>query len=239
MVRRGGPVTLALVDYYDDVLVGVARMFDSYEERIQLVGLDRDSVIADPVDIVLYDSFAQPHIERADVAALAANPRARRVVVYSWDFHKALIDAAFASGANGYLSKILPASQLVDALEAVHRGERVISPAPGRNRLSVGLNWPGRTEGLSEREAEILALITQGKSNAEISQLLFLSPNSTKTYIRAAYRKIGAANRVGAVLWGVDHGFKPDRERIDRWITPTERPKANRTQPRSAPRGSG
>ena len=220
MMRQAGPLTLALVDYYDDVLNGVARMFDSYEERIQLLGLDRDSVIADPVDIVLYDSFAQPHVERSDVAALVANPRASRVVVYSWDFNESLIDAAFKSGASGYLSKTLPASQLVDALEAVHRGERVISPAPGKNRLSVGLNWPGRTEGLSEREAEILALITQEKSNAEISQLLFLSPNSTKTYIRSAYRKIGASNRVGAVLWGVDHGFKPDHERIDSWIPP-------------------
>jgi DNA-binding NarL/FixJ family response regulator len=220
MVPRGRPITLALIDYYDDVLVGVARMFDSYEERIQLVGLDRDSVIPDPVDIVLYDSFAQPHVERSDVAALVANRRIRRVVVYSWDFHKSLVDAAFTSGASGYLSKTLRASQLVDALEAVHRGERVISPAPGRNRLSVGLNWPGRTEGLSEREAEILALVTQGKSNGEIAQLLFLSPNSTKTYIRSAYRKIGATNRVGAVLWGVDHGFKPHHERIDRWIPP-------------------
>lgn len=220
MVRRAGPISLALTDYYDDVLVGVARMFDSYEERIQLVGLDPDSAIPDPVDIVLYDSFAQPHVDRGDVAALVANPRTRRVVVYSWDFNKALIDAAFAAGANGYLSKTLPASQLVDALEAVHRGERVISPAPGRNRLSVGLNWPGRTEGLSEREAEILALITQAKSNVEIAELLFLSPNSIKTYIRSAYRKIGATNRVGAVLWGIDHGFKPDHERIDRWIPP-------------------
>lgn len=220
MSRRGGPITLALVEYYDDVLVGVARMFDSYEQRIQLVGLDRDSVIPDPVDIVLYDSFAQPHVERGDVAALVANPRASRVVVYSWDFNDAQVGAAFASGASGYLSKILPASQLVEALEAVHRGERVISPAPGRNRLSVGLNWPGRTEGLSEREAEIVALITQGMSNAEIAQLLYLSPNSIKTYVRSAYRKIGVDNRVGAVLWSVDHGFKPDHEHIDRWIAP-------------------
>lgn len=218
MMRRSGPITLALTDYYDDVVVGVARMFDSYEDRIRLVGLDAESVVPDIVDIALYDSFAQPHPDHGDIDALVANPRARRVVVYTWSFHPALVASAFESGVNGYLSKTLPARELVAALEAVHRGETVTSPPPGRNRLSVGLNWPGRTEGLSEREAEILALITQGKSNAEIAALLYLSPNSIKTYIRSGYRKIGATNRVDAVLWGVEHGFKHDQDRISRWI---------------------
>ncbi|MEQ8719182.1 MAG: hypothetical protein RIE08_16350 [Acidimicrobiales bacterium] len=59
-----------------------------------------------------------------------ANPRARRVVIYTWNFHPALVASAFASGVNGYLSKTLPASELVAALEAVHRGETVTSPPP-------------------------------------------------------------------------------------------------------------
>ena len=61
------------------------------------------------------------------------------------------------------------------ALEAVHAGETVVSDIPARARSAVGLDWPGRGEGLSDREAEILALITQGKSNAEIATLTYLS----------------------------------------------------------------
>ncbi len=103
------------------------------------------------------------------------------------------------------------------ALEAVHAGEVVISDPPGRARSASGLDWPGRGEGLTDREAEILALITQGKSNAEVAELTFLSPNTVKSYIRTIYRKIDVASRTQAVLWGVRNGFTPDHNRIDHW----------------------
>ena len=60
------------------------------------------------------------------------------------------------------------------------------------------------------REAEVIALITQGLGNEEIADRMFMSVNTIKTYIRTAYRKIGVDSRVRAVLWGVDHGFRPD-----------------------------
>jgi DNA-binding CsgD family transcriptional regulator len=106
---------------------------------------------------------------------------------------------------------------LVTALEAVHAGDIVISEPPRRARAANGLDWPGRREGLSDREAEILALITQGRSNAEVAVLTFLSPNTVKSYIRMVYRKIDVASRTQAVLWGVDHGFTPDYSRIEHW----------------------
>jgi DNA-binding NarL/FixJ family response regulator len=138
-------------------------------------------------------------------------------VVYTWNFAPPLIEVALSKGASGYLSKTLPASALVDALERIHGGEVVVSPPPPRTCLSVGQNWPGRSEGLSERESEILALITQGKNNQEIAALTYLSANSVKTYIRSTYRKIGVQSRTQAVLWGVEHGFTPDHRRIDLW----------------------
>jgi DNA-binding NarL/FixJ family response regulator len=106
---------------------------------------------------------------------------------------------------------------LVAALEAVHAGEKVVSDVPPRARSAAGLDWPGRGEGLSDREAEILALITQGMSNADVARLTYLSPNTVKSYIRTIYRKIGVGSRTQAVLWGVDHGFTPDHHRIEHW----------------------
>lgn len=214
------PITLALIDDYDVVVIGVAHMFDSYQNRVEILELDATTPLTDAVDIVLYDSFAQPEADHVEVGALVANPLAGRVVVYTWNFHPELVAAAYDGGASGYLSKTLPARELVEALEAVHGGATVTSPAPSRHKLSVGLDWPGRSEGLSEREAEILALITQGKTNMEIAGLVYLSINSIKRYIRSAYQKIGVATRVQAVLWGVEHGFKPDVHRIDHWIAP-------------------
>ena len=70
--------------------------------------------------------------------------------------------------------------------------------------------WPGKEHGLTVREAEIIALITQGLSNQEIADRSYLSINSVKTYIRTAYRKIGVERRAQAVLWGIKHGFEPD-----------------------------
>jgi DNA-binding NarL/FixJ family response regulator len=213
----GGPITVALVDDYDVVLMGVANMFDKYRDRVVVAEIDANTSLDDPVDIVLYDSFAQPESDHQEIADLVKNPRARRVVVYTWNFHPDLVDSARAKGAHGYLSKTLPARELVAALEAVHAGQIVISDAPPRARTAAGLDWPGRGEGLSDRESEVLALITQGKSNAEVATLTYLSPNTIKSYIRTIYRKIGVASRTQAVLWGVDHGFTPDHHRIEHW----------------------
>ncbi len=211
------PITVALVDDYDVVLKGVAHMFDQYSDRIVVAEIDATMDVEDPVDIVLYDSFAQPESDHTEIGVLVANPRARRVVVYTWNFHPDLIESAKAHGAHGYLSKTLPARELVSALEAVHAGELVISPIPPRPGNATCLDWPGRREGLSDRESEILALITQGKSNADVARLTYLSPNTVKSYIRTIYRKIGAESRTQAVLWGVNHGFTPDHNRIEHW----------------------
>jgi DNA-binding NarL/FixJ family response regulator len=211
------PITVALVDDYDVVVVGVAHILEQYRDRIVIAELDTNLGLHDVVDIVLYDSFAQPESDHDEIKVLVANPRARHVVVYTWNFHPDLVEQARRQGVHGYLSKALPARELVTALEAVHAGEIVISEPPQRARSASGLNWPGRAEGLTDREAEILALITQGKSNAEVAALTYLSPNTVKSYIRSVYRKIDAGSRTQAVLWGVANGFTPDHHRIDHW----------------------
>ena len=129
--------------------------------------------------------------------------------MYTWNFHPDLIDCDQEKGAHGYLSKTLPARELVTLLDALLAVEKITVTSPPRARSAVGLDWPGRGEGLSDRESEILALITQGKSNAEVASLTYLSPNTIKSYIRSLYRKIGVTSRTQAVLWGVNHGFTP------------------------------
>jgi DNA-binding NarL/FixJ family response regulator len=211
---------VALVDDYDVVLAGVARMLEPYRDRVVIAEIDANEPVQDVVDIALYDSFAQPESDAAEIEVLVENPHAQRVVVYTWNFHPDLIASARSKGAHGYLSKTLPARELVAALEAIHDGE-VLLPhppqPPSRTRSAAGLDWPGRGEGLTDRESEILALITQGKSNADVVRLTYLSPNTVKSYIRTLYRKIEVASRSQAVLWGVQHGFVPDHDRIDHW----------------------
>jgi DNA-binding NarL/FixJ family response regulator len=215
--RSHEPIKVALVDDYDVVLIGLAHMFDQYSDRVVVAEIDANEPIDELVDIALYDTFAQPEADHDEISVLINHPQARRAVVYTWNFHPDLVASAMSKGASGYLSKTLPAHALVDALEAIDAGEVVVSPPPGKSRLEVGLDWPGRSEGLTARESEIIALITQGKSNAEVAALSFLSKNSIKSYIRSAYRKMGVESRTQAVLWGIQHGFQPDHRRIEHW----------------------
>ena len=210
-------ILIALIDDYDVVVLGVAKMLDPYRERVLIAEIDTNEPLHDVVDIALYDSFAQQEADGEHLRTLIDSEHARKVVVYTWNFDAELVEDARRKGARGYLSKALPARELVAALEKVHAGEIVISEPPGRARAATGLDWPGRTEGLTDRESEILALITQGRSNADIAALTYLSPNTIKSYIRSVYRKIDVASRTQAVLWGVQRGFTPDHRRIDHW----------------------
>lgn len=207
------PIKLALIDDYEVVVEGLAAMMRSYRDRIEIVELDANAAVASSVDIALYDSFANPQGDSQQVRELVANPRVSKAVIYTWKFDEASISRALANGAHGYLAKSLTAAELVDALESVHRGEQRVHPSSGASTKVVAGDWPGREEGLTHREAEMLALITQGLSNAAIAERTALSMNSVKTHIRSCYRRIGVTTRTQAVLWGVDHGFLPDRSR--------------------------
>ena len=216
MTDAAEPIKVALVDDYDVVVIGVANMLEPYRDRVVVAELDTNKPVDDDVDVALYDLFAQPESDHEEVKTLIDNPRARRVVVYTWNLHPELVSQARELGVHGYLSKALGARELVAAIEAVHSGEIVVSPPATRARTHAG-DWPGRGEGLTDRESEILALITQGKSNADVAALTYLSPNTVKSYIRGLYRKIDVESRTQAVLWGVRHGFLPDHRRIDHW----------------------
>lgn len=213
------PIRLAVVDDYDVVVVGVAHMFRGYSERVKVVELAANEPVSVEVDIALFDTFAQGEADSSDLDVVLRNPLAKKVAVYTWVLDTAVVEAALRKGACGYLSKTLPASQLVAALERIHAGEVVVSPAATPRAVVVGQDWPGRSEGLTPRESEIIALITQGKNNAEIAAATYLSPNSIKTYIRSAYAKIDVDSRTQAVLWGVRYGLHLEHRRLDSWRT--------------------
>ena len=204
------PIRLAIVDDYAVVIAGVARFLA--DERIDVVETGASLPVITDVDIVLYDTFGQVQGDGIDLEDFVRDSGAK-VVIYSWNLQPELVERAIEGGASGYLSKVLTGPEIVGALERIMDGEVVI--LAGEHETSVGGagDWPGRSAGLSPREAEILALITQGLSNQEIADRAYLSINSVKTYIRSAYRKIGVDRRTKAVLWGVSHGFTPDTER--------------------------
>ena len=216
MVRAVG-IRLAIVNDYEVVVHGLASMLRSYSDRIEVVEMDANAHPAASVDIALYDPLAQGQREGSGLTHLLADPAIRRVVLYSWNLERAVVEEASESGVAAFLSKTASAEALVSALRRVHAGEKVSDVPEQSNHHAPAdpRSWPGREHGLTAREAEVITLITQGLSNQEIADRASLSINSVKSYIRSSYRKMGVTSRTNAVLWGLDHGFSPDRNQGD------------------------
>ena len=125
---------LALVNDYEVVLQGLADMLRSYTDDFDVVELDMHVPVEQPVDIALYDTFAQPQGDGDDGRPAAREPPGRQ----GGRLHLELPGAADHEhrrqrGIDGYLSKSLTAAELADGLRAVARGEIVVSPDPGRS----------------------------------------------------------------------------------------------------------
>ena len=121
-----------------------------------------------------------------------------RVVAFGWQLERAQIRELVARGAAGCLTKRLGAAELVESLAAVRRGETVVRSRSFLGRRPVA---DDDRERLTSRERETLALIADGLTNQEIAARLYVSINSVKSFIRAAYRKIGVTTRARAVAW--------------------------------------
>ena len=209
MTQSPGPVRVALVDDHAIVVRGLAAMLADHAERVEVVELDSLRDPPDDVDVVLKDAFGMVD----DLREFVAHTKAP-VVVFAFATDPAAVRQALDVGVAGYVFKGVSDETLVAALERVRRGERVVELDADAAPDQVAGDWPGRRHGLSDREAEILTLICRGMSNNQIAQHLYLSINSVKTYIRTAYRKIGAESRSQAVIWGLRHGFVPTPERV-------------------------
>ncbi|MFZ2013294.1 MAG: response regulator transcription factor [Nocardioides sp.] len=213
---------IATVDDYAVVVAGVASFFA--EERVDVVETGASKAVITDVDVVLYDTFGQVTGEDINLEEFVRDSGAK-VVIHSWNLKPDLIEQTIAAGASGYLSKVLTGAVIIAALERIMNGETVIMAGNHETSVDAAGDWPGRSAGLSPREAEVIALIARGLSNQDIAERAYVSINTIKTHVRSAYRKIGVKSRSQAVLWAVTNDFLPAHERK---IDPTlrQRPQA-------------
>jgi NarL family two-component system response regulator LiaR len=182
-----GPPIRVLLDVCDVVHAGLDVLLVPFRDRIHIVGrLDLR-----PVDVEVFD----PGDDRTRTRSRGGGaPR----VALTWDPSSRTAAGALELGAVLVLPLSVSASDLVNALERVHRDPSVQSRPPRVQVLSAPLP-------LSPREVDVVRGICRGLSNIEIAAELELSVNSVKTYIRTAYRKMKVDSRSQAVLWGVTH----------------------------------
>lgn len=199
---------MTLVDTYELAAAGLQSLLRPFSARVHLV--DLDTALRDPaaLDVILYEPVHQSPASQEVLRRLVTASQ-RRAVIYSWRDRS---DSASYGSFAGHLSKALPAEELVGALESISSGAEVLTvrtPVDRGPLKAVSATGAGSDFDLTPREAEILSLVTQGLTNAEIGGRLYLSINSVKTYIRTAYRKIDVSRRAQAVAWGMEHGLAP------------------------------
>jgi two-component system response regulator DegU len=163
-------------------------------------------------DVVLMDVQMQRLDGVAATARLAAQaPEARVIILTTFDYDEYVFDGLKA-GARGYLLKDTPAPELLAAIRRVHAGESIVQPSVAARLIvefSLGRGAPQQPEGesISEREREILRLISDGLSNREIGGRLALAEGTVKNYVSSILDKLHAANRTQAARLAREQGL--------------------------------
>lgn len=136
---------------------------------------------------------------------LRSAPAPKSIVVSEFA-SPAHVAAAFDAGASAYVLKTAHPDDLATAVrqmfaQTVYTGPRGDAPAV-----------PEALALLTRREREILALVAEGRSNAEVARELWVSRQTVKFHLGGVYRKLGVANRTEAARWAHDHGLVSDGE---------------------------
>ncbi len=187
------------------------RMLLSDEEGIEVVaeadnGLEAVDKAArfDPT-VVLMD-IRMPELDGLEATRriLAANPSARILILTTFDLDEYIFEA-LGAGASGFVLKDDPPEQLIEAIRTVAAGDALLSPAVTKRVIERFTRTPHREapKGLDEltsREREVLRLIAEGLSNAEIGQALYISETTVKTHVTRVLQKLGLRDRVQAVV---------------------------------------
>jgi DNA-binding NarL/FixJ family response regulator len=200
----------ALLDSEDDIAV-VAEAADG-EEAVELATRHRPDVVLMDVRMPRTDGL------RA-TARLTADPRlgGTRVIVLTTFELDEYVFGALRAGAAGFLLKDVEPAELVDAVRTVAAGDALLSPRHIRRLIEAfveqadsapgGAEEDGRLEGLTAREREVLALVGEGLSNAEIADRLVLSPLTAKTHVARLFMKLGARDRAQLVVLAYETGL--------------------------------
>jgi two-component system response regulator DevR len=131
-------------------------------------------------------------------------PEVRCLILTSYDDNDALF-AAVMAGAAGYLLKEVRGTSLIEAVRQVAAGKSLLDPAvTGRllTRLREGAPQDARLASLTDREREILGLITDGMTNKQIGERLFLAEKTVKNYVSGLLAKLGMQRRTQAAVYG-------------------------------------
>ena len=164
-------------------------------------------------DVVIMD-LAMPELNGVEATRqIRQNCPATKVIILSMHSSSEHIFQALKAGAHGYLLKDSAGMEVISAIRVVHSGKRYLSEKIGdqmideyiHNREIVETGSP--LSKLSTREREILQLVVEGKSSADIGRTLFISPKTVETYRSRLMHKLGISDLAGLIKFAIQHGI--------------------------------
>ena len=213
-------IRIVLVDDQELVRTGFRMVLDAQPD-MTVVGEAADGQAAvefartHSADVMVMDA----RMPRMDGVAATrqireAGDRPRILMLTTFDLDEYAF-AALKAGASGFLLKDVPPEELLFAIRAVHSGDAVVAPSTTRrliDRFAPMLpaddgRAPPELAGLTEREREVLILVAQGLSNAELARRLFVSEATVKTHVGRILAKLGLRDRVQAVVYAYENGL--------------------------------
>lgn len=213
------PQRLVLVDDHEMVLHGLDAMLGHFPEEVVNIGQVTTAAAALAMvaerspDVVLCDVRIGKESGLDLCQQITSQHPATKVVLLTVYDDEHYLYQALRVGASGYILKRIGGQELVGYLRRVREGEIVVDPAlAGRVALSAahvnsGEFWSGAHLGLTQRESEVLELIVSGHSNKAVASKLVVSEDTVKTHIRGLYRKLGVADRSGAISVALREGL--------------------------------
>jgi DNA-binding NarL/FixJ family response regulator len=199
-------IKVLIVDDHPMVREGLAGVLERHHMQITgLAATGRQALemyLANRPDIVLLD-LRLPDQSGFDVArAVLKADSTARIVILSSAQGDASIHAAISLGVRGYLLKGIDGATLAEQVRHVIRGGQSLSPESAEK-----LAFFVASRKLSEREIEIIGLISKGKSNKEIAKLLFITDNTVKMHVKNILSKLDASDRTQAVVIAIQRGL--------------------------------
>ena len=199
MVDTGARTRVMLADDHAIVRGGVSQVLsDQTDIEIVAEAADGESAIAmyrrERPDVALID-LRMPVLDGVQVVEQIGRefPDAVLVVLTTFDTESEISDA-IKGGAKGYLLKDAPREMLIETIRKVHAGETCV-PAELVAKLVAGVS----SEGLTDRELEVLKLVARGLSNKDVAIHLGISETTVKTHLRSVFAKLRVLSRTEAI----------------------------------------
>ena len=210
---EGALVYRVLVVEDHAVIRGVIRLACDHAFGLEVVGEvgsgeeALEAILADPPDVIALDLVLPGPLQGLDVVRrVRAEGLPTRILVLTGLTDERTLFESIRAGVDGYLEKTAGVRFVADALRRVARGERVFTRDQERAAIVAlgrlarqAREVSGAQATLTERELEILGLVSEGLSVKQVATRLSLSPRTVETHLSKLYRKLGARNRVQAL----------------------------------------